>query len=219
MKSGNNHVTIKVSADLDHDLKGVEGAIEKLILKHIGKSFHASVIVDSPHARFIEFGTTGSKAKPRGGKRVSSVPKEPTEFHKRIVEWANSPKMKGKNLDPDAVYYKILNEGIPPQPFFRPAILEVQEELNNGGPLAEEIIKWEGEGSNPAMMVAEEMKKRMKDILKRNNTNYKNGISDSIRVEVTIQPDSEGTNIDTELMNNPDIGIYGTRAADYGDSQ
>lgn len=153
------------------------------------------IIVDSDHAGFIEFGTTGDgiglKRGSRNGDKKTN--RGPSEFNKKIEEWL----IKRGAPDPKALVFPIMHgiikNGIPPQPFIRPAIHQVEEDIKNG---------WYEDAT--MIDIAEDILFLMSDFLHRNGTVYDGGsIIDSLSYE-SIDPKT--VNEDDPMFGVPRVG-------------
>jgi hypothetical protein len=90
------------------------------------------VHIDSDHATMLEFGTNGSKTSkdtiaPRGKGKTKE---QWSDAAKDIYDWAKA-RSNGELSDQEAylIFRKIMEKGIPPQPFIRPALHEIEHLL------------------------------------------------------------------------------------------
>lgn len=127
--------------------------------------------VDSDHASYVEFGSQGRTSKPTSKNRTSKM-------YSNIEAWL---KARGGDSDPGTVIRvmkKIIRDGSPPQPFVRPAVLQLQAGLEEG----------EYEGFTMRQL-SEELIVLMTRFLVENNTLYGDeDILHSISVE-PVSPD------------------------------
>ena len=158
-----------------------------------------TIVVDSDHAIYVEFGsgpaTKGSKA---SGKNLFA----------ELDRWAErklgikDPGRRKRAVR--AIYHNIMEHGIPPQPYMRPAVHNVLDLLTPD---------WFEEGGTVkelAEMIAAEMKR----LLEEHNTTYMGEIRDSIRVvEGEEDGDDRLEGISKEVWNSDDLGYDGKRKA------
>lgn len=159
---------------------GVPESLLKSVIKENKEYWPFIIHVDSDHAGYIEFGTQGRGP---GTKSSAKSNNSKNEFYENIRKWlydrgANiSGKHVGGTSNESQVIYavmkKIIENGIPPQPFIRPAIHSMEEDLK------------EGAYSDKTMtFIAEEIIQRMIENLDRNHTLYGDWeIAKSIRYE------------------------------------
>lgn len=143
--------------------------------------------INSDHALYIEFGTGPAKGPAKSGKGSG-----PTDTLDKIKEWVMArskgtvskytghdpfSKMSKSELDQVSylIYRKIMNYGIPPQPFIRPAIHEMERRLESG--------EYDYEGCTMED-VLNDLVELMRRNLDENHTIYDGGsIADSIEIE------------------------------------
>lgn len=136
-----------------------------------------SVIVGSPHAQYVEFGSPPIVDKetyePRKGKRKG----DDTELFKAIKEWVmarNNGTWKKETVY--LIYRSILLNGTPPQPFIRPAYHDVERMIQRGEQMDEE-------SDNLFESFALTLRNRMIHYLEENKTLYgEEKIKNSIQV-------------------------------------
>lgn len=127
---GDFSVTIDV---VDFDPKALTNLIQRS--KDIYKNFR--IDIDSDHAMFIEFGTNGKHPGAPGGGTGAGGSAE--EAYNNILKWymARSGQHDERKARHEVypIFRKIMREGIPPQPFIRPAMHSVRRRLQKGGDL------------------------------------------------------------------------------------
>jgi hypothetical protein len=148
--------------------------------------------VDSEHAEYIEFGTQKSSDNGTKGK------KGPSKAYQNIRDWVEArERSHPTGLDTEAakdkaayaIYLQIMKEGIPPQPFIRPAIHEIERMYENGDFNENEITMED---------IAETMIQLMIDFLEENHTIYDGGsIKDRISYEHVEFDDPRIADIDS----------------------
>lgn len=171
------------------------------------------VVVDSPHAEFIEFGTDGKagwgRNPTKNKKGYGTFLKNPPESYVNIRKWVIA---RGKVPENEAdaiaypIYRKIMLEGIPPQPFIRPAMYNMKQRLSDGGDLHNTKLTLK----EIAMMLLEDMR----DILEENKTSYGDrALLRSIYIESvdneTSQTFDDADSIPEEIWNNPYADRHG----------
>ncbi len=142
-----------------------------------------NVIVDSPHAAYVEFGTVGaqmSSGERKYGKgQISPVRAE-------IREWVGKKfgvqDLRERNRRGDRIYHQIMQNGIPPYPYFRPAVHLVfngspTDSLQPADP-ADWLDKGQGLEDIAAMIAA-----KMQQLLMENGSVYTGELLRSIRIE------------------------------------
>lgn len=173
-----------------------------------------NVVVDAPHAEYIEFGTDGNpnwgdnpkRSKKGKGTFLKSPPQVYTNLKKWVMERGGIPE-----ADADAITYpiyrKIMKEGIPPQPFIRPAIYNVKQRLDEGGDLHMAELSLEDIAK---MLIAE-----MWRLLDENRTLYGgNALLNSIYIE-----SFESTSLDFDMSQDIPQEIWENPYADkHGDT-
>lgn len=116
----------------------VPDSLLKSIIKENEEYWPFIIHVDSDHAGYVEFGT--QKWEKRSSSGASSGAN--SKFYENIRKWlydrgANiSGKHVGKTSNEEQVIYavmkKIIENGIPPQPFIRPAVHLIEAMIENG---------------------------------------------------------------------------------------
>lgn len=178
-----------------------------------------SVIVDSPYARYVEFGSLPAKSKTEtvdrmkkaGGEKPKKKKSPNSQFYRAIWEWAGEKlgvDEKERDRVARAIYYKILRDGVPPQPYLRPAVHMVVRRHQGGV----------GSGAT-VESIADEIAEEAQRFLEEHGTNYHNALSRSIEVEktdedrlpVTDDPDVKDLWWDEELhgVGNKEPVYYG----------
>lgn len=118
---------------VDYDPKTLTSLIQRS--KDEYKNFR--IDIKSDHAMFIEFGTNGvhsdSPGKGTGAKGTKS------EAFENIITWymirASEPNRDRARAKAYPIFTNIMKNGIPPQPFIRPAVYSVRQMLSKGGSL------------------------------------------------------------------------------------
>ena len=173
-----------------------QNELEKLLGSELAKdeSYWPFVVhVDSEHASYVEFGTTGKgEGKMVRGKRSKGAFSSSSEFSDNIKTWLRNRgalmgnggvfAREGPSEDQVAfaVMKKLIEQGMPPQPFIRPAVHTVEQELEDG--IFEDATMDD---------VAAELESLMIWNLDSNHTIYPGGtIADTIHIE-RYNPSSE----------------------------
>lgn len=199
---------------------------ENALHKELKNYYPFRVVIDSDHAGFVEFGTSGASGAPSSVRKSAgngSASRSPV--YENIKEWVEARRASSSLRWDDGtksteelaylIYRKVMTEGIPPQPFLRPALFEMQRRL-------ESHFYEEGTDMNE---LAEDLMNLMKRYLDENDTVYPGGsIIDSIHVE-PISPDEvnedsdgavmlNGVPVDDSVMKSPYADLHGdeTRA-------
>ena len=129
--------SLKTDLEVDLDAEGVEEAM--LNMMRNGTLTPWKVVVDVPYAKYVEFGTGPANPNIRSPKYPHQVqtakgPKtiQCTDVFWRMYEWVlrTFPDKK----DPYAYAYKLYKDtmeyGMPPRPFVRPVLHEVERDFN-----------------------------------------------------------------------------------------
>ena len=200
----------------------VEGDMDATFSKALGVKYTPFKIeILSDHARFIEFGTNGvgkspAAIKSRPGQRYKTGIK--SDAYENIREWAYAryplPLLSGNktgSIDDLAyvIYKKIMNEGIPPQPFIRPALFAAQEKIKNGSYKDMTIED-----------IAKDIASEMKRMLDENLTSYgEENLANSIWVgpmttdealrNLDSKPIVNGVEIPDYIWNDPEMDLNG----------
>lgn len=171
------------------------------------------IVVDSPHADFIEFGTDGKpgwgKNPERRGKGHGRFLKDPPESYVNIRKWLIARSgIPEKEADAIAyrIYRKIMQEGIPPQPFVRPAMFNMKQRLSEGGDLHNKKVTMK----ELALMLLE----NIRDILEENKTSYGDrALLRSIYIESVSADEENGfegvSDVPQEIWENPYADMHG----------
>lgn len=160
-----------------------------------------TIVVDSDHALYVEFGTgPAQKGRRASGKNV----------YASIYEWVEGKlgiKDPAKRRQAaHNIYHSIMENGIPPQPFLRPALQNVLVRIGN------DYFSDGGTIRGLAEMIASEMVRLLQD----HNTVYMGELRDSIRVVAgSVEEDDEQSRIPKEVWNRDDVGYDGKRKARY----
>ena len=141
------------------------------------------VRVDSEHATMIEFGTKGSPIPPRENRSTGRKKSQESwsEAAKNIKKWVDT-RSNNTATDEESflIFKKIMREGIPPQPFVRPALHLVEMLLETTDTFRNASVR----------DIAELFKMFMLEYLRRNRTIYEGGsIADKIYVEEAVDQD------------------------------
>lgn len=139
------------------------------------------VDIDCPYAQYVEF---GSDPFPHPGNVTSHV-KDPvcgdevTEVNLRIREWAQSKfnlDDEGRKKRGDALYHKIMDEGMQPTPFIRVARYVVTADMN------EHPDRYFQQDKNTSELVANELAAQMAYALNANKSIVTGDLMRGIRV-------------------------------------
>ena len=147
-----------------------------------------NIIIDSDHAAYVEFGTGPANTKDPSFDQYGHSVKE------RIARWVDEKfgselTAKQKHDMAFSVYKRIMQEGIPPAPFVRPAVDEV---MNDPETLA--LIFNAGDTSDGMYRLAEYVVDRIKENLYKNGTVYHHDIEDHIYIkksEYVLEPTND----------------------------
>lgn len=148
VEGGRIHIpAIRVEYDEKTEKEIIEAAQNALEESDGSKHLPFQVIIDSDHAGYVEFGTQGSAKKydpPRSLKKGRGKgAQQRGELFQNVKAWIKARNMGmsfspeyAKDSDLDSLAHiiskKIFEEGIPPQPFIRPAIHEIERRLDAG---------------------------------------------------------------------------------------
>jgi len=165
-------IPVRVSVEIDET--DLEDYVKEL-MESSGRFKPAWVADYSDHAMFVEFGTNGAHftkgtATYRSKNQISPV-------EESIRKWAEEKfGLKGHDRDYFAhnVYRKLMREGMPPQPFVRPAIYNVLQ-------MVYADKDWFDKEDNSILKVAELIAMEMKRILDENGTPVSGDIKDQIQ--------------------------------------
>ena len=201
----------------------IKGNVDAAITEALGVKYAPfKVNVESDHARYIEFGTNGVGKTPSAvRKRTGGAPRTGTksEAYENIRKWVKArfplpliPNCGSQNQDQlaYAIYRKIMEEGIPPQPFIRPSILAVQTKMENG---TYEDMTMED--------IAKDLAAEMKRMLDENLASYgQEELANSIWVSpITAKealanaeswPVFDGADIPDYIWNDPEMDLNGS---------
>lgn len=175
-----------------------EEQIRDLVLEE-GDFEPCTIVVDSEHAVYVEFGTGPATRRQ----------KDPNvDVHGEIEKWVEiklgikDPKRRRRVAD--RVYHSIMEHGMPPSPYLRPAVFKVLENLPND---------WFSDGGTTrelAELIVVEMKRQ----LEQNNTIYTGEIAQSIQVVRGEVEESEvQSKVSKEVWNEKDLAYDGVRRA------
>lgn len=201
----------------------VEGDVDAAFAEAMGVKYAPFKInIESDHAMYIEFGTNGIGKTPKALKNRTTYKTRSgnkSEAYENIKKWVHArfplpliPNSGSK--DPDqlayAIYMKIMEEGIPPQPFIRPALFAAQEKLEHG------------DYENMTMEdIAKDIAAEMKRMLDENLTSYgEEELANSIWIgpistnDALAEVDSnliyDGVDIPDNIWNNPEMDLNGS---------
>lgn len=146
-----------------------------------------SVLVDSGHAGWVEFGT--DPAKKRDSSDSSKGPGEPTEVQKRIREWYRVKNglsaLNGNDLvKADGVYHAIMKNGMLPHPYLRPATYDILDSVSASSVTAEQWLDMRHK--DPMNELCELIAEEARNLLDMNDDVYSGELKDSIEV---VSPD------------------------------
>ncbi len=151
---------VEYDLKLEVDETQLEEALKDM-MKNADWCKPAKVTISAPHAVYLEFGTgpaQGGNSTPRSvhnfvKKDGSTFAKETTDVFYEIYQWAQAKCLNG---DPygfaKKVYKNIMEKGLAPHPFIRPAIHSVEDEFLD-------ILAREGS----VLGVAEELARRIEE--------------------------------------------------------
>lgn len=171
------------------------------------------VVVDSEHACMIEFGTGPASASPKYNKKKGEI----SPVRQAIRDWAAKKfgaSMKADvNQIGDRIYRNIMEYGMLPYPYMRPAMHMVLEELDK-----EEWL----ENGMSIEDIADAIAEEMKNILVENDTLYTGELYDSIRLRRNVTGDfdtedeGDNTRISEEVWASDRLAFDGVRQARQG---
>lgn len=169
------------------------------LISERGEFEPCTILVDSEHAVYVEFGT--------GPSRRSQ--KDPNvDVRGEIDRWVETklgikdPARRKKVSD--RVYHGIMEHGMPPSPYLRPAVFKVLERLPSD---------WFSDGGT-IRELADLIVTEMKHQLEQNNTIYTGKISQSIKVVRGEVEESEvQSRISKDVWNETDLAYDGVRRA------
>ncbi len=172
-------------------------AIAQMLLEH--DAFKAYRIrVEADHAGYVEFGTVPSTAPPR--------PKEewgtPTAVELKFREWVRrkfgitEPSLLNRKAH--AIYKDIMQNGIPPIPFMRPAMYTALDEAEAGN------INDPWLDHNTTKDLADWIVELMKEYLDNNDTVDSGTLRDSIQDPEEVDLDSDTDSYDSTAVATPD---------------
>lgn len=194
------------SIEFDVDEAELLGYLDEVVAQ--SDRFRPAWVVDeSEHSLYIEFGTNGAHYSKGSGRQGPS----PVELELR--KWVEGKFHKhGKERDKIAerVYHKIMREGIPPQPFFRPAVNNVLQRISSDP-------EWFQKEDNSILKVAELIAEEMKRILIENGTPFTNDIVD--KIDYFPDDGSRSEDMSSGLSNLPRYVLDSQTADLNGDEQ
>lgn len=176
--------------------------VSKLINKDANLCPHLVSIKD-PVAWYVEFGT-GPAFDARGYKEGNKSP-----VYDRILNWATSQKIGKTGKEAQrfawAVYKRLMNEGMPPQPFFRPAIHAFEAELKANPEHFEGMTVKE---------LADELANRIGEKMREHNTPYLYKL-DSPGRSIVVEPVRNVNDVDMPSKDRLPKEIWDSDVADY----
>ena len=198
---------LNVEVSLDEAELG--GYLEELMAAS-GRFKPAWVVDESEHAMYIEFGTNGAHSGGGGGLKSKG---QPSAVELEIRTWVERRFHKtGKERDAVArnVYRKIMREGIPPQPFFRPAVYNVMQQVSSDP-------QWFSKEDHSILKIAEMIAEEMKRILRENDTPVSGDIID--KISFYEDPGDRPLEVSAGLRNMPQNVLDSTTADLNGNEQ
>lgn len=196
MGDASMEVGFSVSFTAEGDVP-VEDAVEEY-LRHTPIMTPARVYSDCPHATWVEFGTLPATKRSENTKPVLDI----------LQEWAER-KLGLKDAEAmrvaRSIYHKILETGMQPAPYFRPAIYDTLSEVES------KSETWFSDGYT-IEDIAKSIAERAVLNLKRNNQNYTYELSNSIAVDTA----REGPIVDDGREVEGDVGEDVWKSAELG---
>jgi hypothetical protein len=154
----------------------------------------AEVSVDCEHAVYIEFGTSPAAHSSGGQKGGPKIKKPRSEVEQHIIDWY---KFKHPDESPAQaerngihIYHFIMNNGLAPHPFFRPAIHEIFNGNLSDSPQPTDDAHWLEDGQSLGD-IADEIAAKMAQIITEKDLIYKKDLISSIHVNkhvTDVQP-------------------------------
>ena len=165
---------LPVSIQVSFDDAALNGYLNELLVES-GRFKPAWVADYSDHALYVEFGTNGAHFSKGTATYRSRGMVSPVELELRT--WAETKfHLRGDERDHFAhnVYRKLMREGMPPQPFIRPAVINILH-------MIESDKDWFNKDGNSLLKAAELITEEMKRILDENGTPVTGDIKDKIQ--------------------------------------
>ena len=178
--------------------------IEKMILEH-PMMRPQRIVVDSDHAEFVEFGSMPSTAPAR----PESERGKPTDVELKFREWVKKRGIGGGDVNGTArrIYRHIMQNGMAPMPFMRPAMYYVTqsiEYMNDNNPYLDE--------GHSIRDIAEWIIEEMKTCLDMNDMVVSGELRDSIQDPEDFDPQFEEPtsmpigNVSEDIWSDPTLG-------------
>lgn len=182
------------------------------------------VEIDCPYAQYVEFGSDPYDP----GKR-NITPRvhddicgdEVTETNLRIRDWAQeklglTPEMRKKRGD--TIYHELMDNGMKPRPFIRPARNDVIEDL------AVHPDRYMMEGKNTSENIAREMRANMIRYLAAHKAVTTGDLMKSIQVVKAtetsdIEPPADLKEIEDYIWQDPSLDRHGKKITGIGGGQ
>lgn len=157
-----------------------------------------TVRVETPYALYIEFGSG-----PASGRKAQTAT---GSVRKEIERWVEvklgiaDPKKRHRVAG--AIYHNLMENGMLPQPFMRPAIERVSQDLGRG------YLKRDGSTQEVAEMLVEEMRAQ----LEAHDTLYTGEISRNMRIyDGHLEPSEKQRRIPENIWAEEDLAYDGRR--------
>lgn len=170
------------------------------MLEETGAFEPYTIVVPKEYAMYVEFGSGPARRVKAPGVNVYEELDDWVRDKLGIVDPKKRRRVTG------AVYHKIMEEGIPPQPFLRPAVRNVIDRLSPS---------WFSDGGSVEEL-ARLIVREMRNILETENINYSKQLSDSIIIKEGEYYGDEPSNIPIEVWNDPERGLEGKKAVHRG---
>lgn len=195
MASAELRLGLNLSVDMD-DPQEVADMLKEMIEQTERFTPH-TLVIDSEHALYVEFGTGPASGKKDPSKDVMQ------EFDDWVRDKLHIVDPKKRRKVAKNIYHYVMENGIPPQPFLRPAVVRVRQKLPpnffaEGGSIRELLENW--------------LKPEIQRILEEENITYSGDIRDSIRV-VEGEYEVEMPDIPANVWNDPELGYDGQKKA------
>lgn len=167
-------------------------AIAQMVLE--SDSFKAyRIVVDDEKAGYVEFGTLPSTASPRD----KSLWGTPTEVELKFREWVKRKyglhDQDRINVIAHGIYKDIMQNGMPPIPFMRPAMYSVLDNAKAGNVTSPYL------DSHTTKDLADEIVELMKAFLDNNDTVDSGVLRESIQEPEEVDPESDIESLTTAI--------------------
>ena len=196
--------------ELDMDDERIKNFIQDIV-DQSDKFRPAKVWTDCDHGFDVEFGTNGATGfvyDPRSSYKSRGT-KSPVLMD--IEEWVEQKLgHKGKHKENVArkVYHNLMRDGMPPQPFFRPAVHNI---IN----MIESDPSWFNKEGNDLLEATRLMKEEMVRLLEENGTVYKGTLRDSLKYDYADDDDE----VVSEAMARLPTGVLESDWADLNGNE